>query len=121
VVHYLHHVPGRLRVRSTAIKRDVIMADRVSETLSALQGVNAVEVSTVTGSIKITYDLRHISHEDLLDHLRGHNIVQPEGGAPQARTDVISESGRIATRLVGGFVLEKIIERSALALIGAIA
>jgi copper chaperone CopZ len=121
MVHYLHHVPGRLRVRSTTIKRDERMARRVYETLSALQGVNNVEVSTVTGSIKITYDLHYIDHEDLLDHLRGHNIVQPGGGAAQTQTDMISESGRIATRLVGGFVLEKIIERSALALIGAIA
>ncbi len=121
MVHYLHHVPGRLRVRSAAIKRDESMAGRVCETLSALQGVNSVEVSTVTGSIKITYDMRLICHDGLLDHLRGHNIVTPEGGVPQAQTDVISETGRIATRLVGGFVLEKIIERSALALIGAIA
>lgn len=121
MVHYLHHVPGRLRVRSAAVKRDERMASRVCESLSALPGVDMVEVSTVTGSIKITYDLRHIGYEDLLDHLRGHDIVQSEGAAPQVQTDMISESGRIVARLAGGFVLEKIIERSALALIGAIA
>lgn len=121
MVHYLHHVPGRLRVRSSAIKRNEFMAGRICETLAVLQGVNTVEASTVTGSITITYDLCHIGHEDLLDHLRGYNIFQPEGGAPRAQTDIISEAGRIATRVVGGFVLEKVIERSALALIGAIA
>lgn len=121
MVHYLHHVPGRLRVRSAVIKRDETMARRLYETLSTLHGVSSVEVSTITGSVKITYDTRHIGHDDLLEHLSGHSIVQPEGGAPQVGTVQISDSGRFVSQMIGGFVLEKIIERSALALIGAIA
>ena len=55
---YFHHVPGRLRVRTTAVKGNATAAASVRALLSAANGVTSSEVSTVTGSILVNYDTR---------------------------------------------------------------
>ena len=50
---YIHNVPGRLRIRSEAIRKNRTAADSVRVALSLLLGIGIVDINLITGSILI--------------------------------------------------------------------
>jgi hypothetical protein len=123
--HYIHHVPGRLRITSTALKRNEPGAREVCRSLSGTEGVLDCQVKTLTGSAVISYDPEIITAERLIELLKEQGIVA--GGAvipaPQKEdnlTQVLTNAGTAAGKALFGVVLEKAIERSAVALVGAL-
>jgi len=125
VSQYIHHTPGRLRVRSAGLKRNSSAADRLREALENLPGVNKVDVSTVTGSVTLIYDSGVIDGDSLKGHLRAHGHLHgaPHGlpaiAAPRDVAAGVGAGERIA-RTVATMLLEKLVEHSALALVAAI-
>lgn len=63
--YYLHHIPGRLRVKTPHVKKNRFIAEEIKRLLSAQPGILFYEINTVTGSIVINYDSREIS-EDMI-------------------------------------------------------
>ncbi len=55
VKHCMHHVPGRMRIRSEAVKGNEPRALEAERLLRAVAGVRSVRANTVTGSIVIEY------------------------------------------------------------------
>lgn len=125
---YIHHTPGRLRVRSQVIKRDEVAADRARDILTAHPGIEGVETNATTGSITIRYASSHLDGSRLLALLDGHGFLRPK--TAQAATPEDTLRGRsvpVADRLaekvgsaIGTVLLEKLLERSATALIAAL-
>jgi hypothetical protein len=120
--HYVHHVTGRLRVRSPLVKRNAGKASAAQQTLIAFDGVTDVDVSTVTGSITVYYDRDVLSGDHVLQLLTSTGFVSSavaiSGPAP---TNAMAERvGEKVGKAALAFVLEKVIERSAVALIAAI-
>lgn len=129
--HYVHHLPGRLRVKTSIIKRNEKEAARLRDLLTRLDGVRAHEVNLVTGSILITYDTDATDVQTILTFLKNHGYI--EGITVLDRhSDLVSKvsskvgskmgssMGKAFSEAVFGFVVEKALERSAVALIGAI-
>jgi hypothetical protein len=123
--HYIHHVPGRLRIKTLRLKRNEVLASSVCKLLAGTPGVLDCEVKTVTGSVIISYDGSQTDRERLLWLLKSHDVITEivkidEGGkaGPVSKTAsaVIEGAGKAAF----GFLVEKAVERSAVALIGAI-
>ncbi len=56
MAQYIHHVPGRLRIKAPVLKRNEQEAKAVQELLLDQQGILRSEVNTLTGSILIHYD-----------------------------------------------------------------
>ncbi|MDZ7752796.1 MAG: heavy-metal-associated domain-containing protein [Gammaproteobacteria bacterium] len=54
--HYIHHVPGRLRVRSKAFRCNQGIVEGVERELRALEGVQAVRHNHRNGSLTVQYD-----------------------------------------------------------------
>jgi len=54
--HYIHHVPGRLRIRTPLLKRDDGHAKAAEEFLQSIEGATSVRANIVTGSIILTYE-----------------------------------------------------------------
>jgi hypothetical protein len=81
---YFHHVPGRLRVRTASVKHNPSAAASVRVRLSAASGVTSSEVSTVTGSILVHYDVRLTSATAICSILDEHDCSTdvPEVAAP---------------------------------------
>lgn len=52
---YVHYVPGRLRIKTPALKRAPAAAAAGQARLAALPGVTAVEVNPLTGSALIHF------------------------------------------------------------------
>jgi copper chaperone CopZ len=120
---YVHHVPGRLRVRIAAVKRNRQAADRAKRTLSALPGVVSAEANIVTGSVTLRYDPARISQDDLFDGLRRAGYADAGFGQDASRGPeaVINGYADDVAEQIAAFVVKKVIERSAIALIGILA
>lgn len=123
MTHHFHHVPGRLRVKSFLLRGNETEAQRVCEHLRQLRGVTAVEVRTITGSVIVRYDAFAATGEALLQELKtlgiaGHHALQPHGQVAARRSGSVAAE-RVAEQ-VANRVVETLIERSAVALIGAL-
>jgi hypothetical protein len=117
--HYIHHLPGRLRVKSPHIKRNAHRADEARRHFSGLDGVLSAEASTVTGSLLITYDVNRVGAETLLASLRHLGHVAGPDAQPGMPIPSDNPMQRLSDSVVNKLV-ETAIERSATALIAAI-
>lgn len=121
MAHYIHHVPGRLRVRTLAIKRNEARARSVKEYLAGMHGVLATEISTVTGSVVVNYDTALLDSTTILNSLHAMGFVAHT--APQNNARVSSNGAGFGQKLsdtVLTKVVETVFERSAVALIAAL-
>lgn len=117
--HYIHHVPGRLRVKSPMLKRNERHALQTKQRIDGIHGVLASEFNTVTGSLVIRYDASLVEAHTLLDSLRDLGHVQPHHAVPAAHSAGTNVSQKISDTVVNKLV-ETLIERSATALIAAL-
>jgi hypothetical protein len=122
MAHYIHHVPGRLRVRTPVLKRDAQHAQDAEQYVRAIYGVTAAAANTVTGSLVINYQRDVVSADALLNALalRGYYHAESAQHADNQIHDMASRAGDAVGKMVLGFVVEKAVERSALMLIGAL-
>jgi Heavy metal associated domain 2 len=124
---YIHHVPGRLRLQTPRLKGNRRVAQAALDTAIGITGVLEARVSAVTGSLLITYDKRELTPEVLWQCLCKSGIVSGpspiEESVPVTRAwigppNVASEKG--FGGLVAEIILERLLERSAVALVGAL-
>lgn len=66
---YLHHVPGRLRVRSKALRCDSAARGATLRKLRVLEGVRTVRLNAKAGSVTICYDADVTEPQHILDFL----------------------------------------------------
>jgi hypothetical protein len=72
MAYYLHHVPGRIRVKIPHIKHRPCKADRVREMLQEQSGAYRINVSLSTGSVVVYYNPETTTAEQILNLLK-HN------------------------------------------------
>lgn len=122
VAHYVHHVPGRLRVKTPILKKNEFRAGQLKCYLEGMQGVLEAETSIVTGSVVIKYDARVTSSTTILNSLRQHGYIEDIQPA-QAGVDRFTHGIHPVQKVADAFVaklIETAVERSAVALIAAL-
>jgi len=115
--HYIHHVPGRLRVKSPRLKRNAREAEQTRGYMAQLHGVHTTEVNTVTGSLLIKYDTDLVEGHTLINSLRNLGHLLPHHGH-EAHYQGPGIGQKVSDTVVNK-LLETVIERSATALIAA--
>jgi hypothetical protein len=118
--YYVHHVPGRLRVRIPAIRQNPFNAARI-ESLLDLYGVHRVDINQVTGSVVMSYDPDLIGHQQLLQMLHDHNYFDLSR-AVTCDAHVQQATGRAAAKMgraVVGWAVGKALESSGFSLLAA--
>ncbi len=98
------------------------MAERACTMLSRAEGVVSVDANTLTGSLTIRYDPRRTSHSALLDRLSEQGYVRDDIDV-DVGDPIVALSSRFAEKAVktaATVVVEKVLERSAVKLIGAL-
>jgi len=55
-IQVVHFLPGRVRVKLPGLKGSTALAREVQHTLVAIDGIQHVEVSPITGSVLVLYD-----------------------------------------------------------------
>jgi Heavy metal associated domain 2 len=124
---YIHHVPGRLRLQMSRLKSNHSLAEATRRNVSIIADILDARVSTVTGSLIITYDEQRLTPAALWQSLCDRGIVW---GPLPIRDDVPVTRVRIESpvaaddmglgKLVIRLVVERLLERSAIALVGAL-
>jgi P-type Ca2+ transporter type 2C len=61
-----NRVPGRLRLRAAALKRQPELGSRLERALHARSGVHGVQINPISGSILVRFDLQRVTTERLL-------------------------------------------------------
>jgi hypothetical protein len=124
---YIHHVPGRLRLQTPQLKGNRRAAESALDKAVAITGVLEARVSAVTGSLLITYDNRELTPAALWQSLCKSEIVSGpspiDESVPVTRAwigspNAASEKG--LGGLVAGIIVERLLERSAVVLVGAL-
>jgi hypothetical protein len=126
MIHPVHHVPGRLRLRVPAIKHSDHHADAVGRVLGQTDGVLRHAISPVTGSVVVHYAPGRCDPQQLVERLRelappptpntALTVWQPAPPGACKNDTLLQRVGHsVATSLA-----EKLIERSALALVAAL-
>lgn len=117
--NYIHSIPGRLRVKSSLLKKNPSDAKRVQRLLKSTRGVESFEVNLVTGSVLVRYNPTKITADMLLQRLAEAGYFAAQTAVPHDELfhSAVFRTGRTIGSLVLG-VLE--IENPALALLAAL-
>jgi hypothetical protein len=121
--HYIHHTPGRLRIKAQQFKRNERQASAVRLALEQAPGITAADINTLTGSVVINYDRHATNVDQIWNHLRLHGLIDAKLALEHAGDAVAQSVHKAATaagKFAAGFVLEKVLERSAVALFAAV-
>lgn len=120
---YVHHLPGRLRVKCPCLKGNANSTEMVKQLLGAEDGIVSCEVNPITGSVLVRYDESATNAYRLLDLLkRGGYIGVGVDLQSQDRSleETVSGVGMMVSKAVMGALVERVVERSAVALVGTI-
>ena len=117
--HYIHDIPGRLRVRTPAIQRNHYLAHEVSGSLAMLRGIHTVTVKVVTGSIVIHYDQRVIRSREIIATLTHAGYFDPKKAITHDDYlhDACVKTGKIVWKAFFGAFVDTALEGSALSFI----
>ncbi len=121
---YIHHIPGRLRIRSGAVRRNETRAAAVKALLEQQPGVRSAQPNTLTGSIVVHYDPAVTDDGAVMSMLRERGYLTPVSPAPVssavrgARAPQTAVAEEIAKKVAGSLV-QAAVERSLLALVAA--
>jgi cation transport ATPase len=118
VVSYIHDLPGRLRVKSTAIKRNPREAERIRSTVAVIEGVSAARVNLRTGSLTVAYECETVSSNQILGAINTMGYALPL--ASDRPSDVLAKAGEKFVQEAMNAVVSRLVERSAIALVSAL-
>ena|SRR5438105_5866142 len=123
---YIHHVPGRLRLQTQQLKGNRLVAQAACDAVVAIPGVVEASVSPITGSLVIAYDQQQLTPAVLWQSLceRGLASGPPpmqEGTVTRVQIDPLGGAAdESLVGMVAGAILNRLLERSAAALVGAL-
>ena len=126
---YLHHVPGRLRVRAKTLRCDPTARAATLRKLQAREGIRSVRLNPKAGSVTIFYDVEATDGPQILafleaECLRARTIkhaplrsaaVRPTRTGPSSGNPLAAEIGRMAL----GVLVTKGVSFSIASLLGA--
>ena len=120
--YYCHHVPGRIRVKLPDLKQEPAEAERAMKALNGVEGVTAVKVTPLTGSVVVLYDSDQTAHDRILA------ILQEEGlfdaslafSNDEQVKKAVSDVGLRLGRAVLGWVVGRSLDASGLSLLAAL-
>lgn len=118
-----HHVPGRLRIKLPPVRKDPAKAEAVAGHVRTLEGVRSVEVNTVSASVIVHYDIHRVGAEAITAHLASSGHLMSHGRSspvPGALGQTFDRAGSAFGKALFGIVLEKAVERVAVALVAAL-
>lgn len=119
MAHYIHDIPGRLRVKMPAIKGNSNAAGELQRILDEIEGIDSTSVNTLTGSVIVNYDTRSLKSDVILDTLKERGYLDPSKVITndQYVEAAVSKVGGVISKALIGLFLEQVFEGSALSLL----
>lgn len=119
---YIHHTPGRLRVKVPEIKNRFQDECRVRRILSEMEGIGDVTINSVTGSVVVTYDPILASPRQMLGLLKENGYFNEKRAVTMdTRIDeAVSRAGKHLGKAAAGWLVGKALESSGLSFLAAL-
>ncbi len=116
-IKYMHHTPGRLRIKGAHFKCQGERARKAMAALQAMKGVELVQLNGHAGSLTVHYDPELHTQADLLATLEQAGCLHANAGVHSARAATRKEG---VTDLFGKALVGALAQRTATKLIGAL-
>lgn len=116
--YYIHHVPGRLRIRTARLHRADCQA-KLGKMLGELPGIDSYSHNAKAGSALIHYDIARLSADDILYHLYKAGCLDSAistSPATSASGNLVKQAGALFGSALFGTLLRKSVETSVLSL-----
>ena len=113
---YIHHVPGRLRVRSRSFRCRPDQMDALANRLMRMSGVETVGIKRKAGSITVRYDPVELTRDTLLEEFEQagcFEVIKQQGTEERP-------VGDLAQKALVGTLVQMTVERSVRSLVGAL-
>ena len=110
--HYVHTVPGRMRIKIPELRRRSTKAREVEQLLCHHQGIEYVRIKALTGSVVVHYDPDLITPDEILNILKYGNyfdetrMIPYEAHLNQSTHQAGQALGRAAVSWAVGRALE---------------
>jgi hypothetical protein len=121
MTYYFHEVPGRLRIKIPALRRNSVLAADIQDSLNSLSGIKSTSANIVTGSIIVHYDPDRLSSSGILSLLSHEQYIDMDKGVPnhQRVDQALDAAGRAASKALLGFALDRALSGSPFAILTA--
>jgi len=86
MTEYLHHVPGRLRVRSRMFRSDSPSRRSALRELGRNPGVHSVRLNAKAGSVTVVYDRNALDMQSIVAHFKAYDCWATPARQEQAST-----------------------------------
>jgi hypothetical protein len=116
-VDLVHHLPGRLRLRSALLKGNARASEETQRHLAEIGGIRSASTNPLTGSVLLEYDPEVIPPAKLIDMLAIHGYVL---GAGEPETEAGTGWADKLTTAVKDWAINALAEHLALAVITAL-
>lgn len=117
---YIHHVPGRLRIRIPILKNNPQAIER-AKTLLLVEGTDSFKANPLTGSLTVTYDPHSLSKDRLLGILKQNGLYCDKRITTMDMQ--LSQASNTAARKIGramfGWAVGRVLEANGLSFIAA--
>jgi hypothetical protein len=123
---YLHHVPGRLRLRLAALKGDGSAAARACAMAQAIPGVVDARANDMTGSLVVSYAPHHLTAAELWAALCENGLVsgpsplEDGAGLTRAKPSLPAGGAQRFRDVFARAVLDRLAQHLASVLVGAL-
>jgi hypothetical protein len=120
--YYVHHTPGRLRIKIPQIKHRPYRAKSVHDLLSGHGGLDRVEVNTATGSVVVYYNPEAISCDQILNLLKYNDLFDESQvmSEEEYRSRTSAKAGQALGKAVLGWAMGRVLDASGLSFLAAL-
>ena len=75
--YYMHLLPGRIRIRTSALRKNESGVFSVGSFLKTLEGITSVKINHVIGSVLIDYNRNIVSSQMIINQLARNGYFPP--------------------------------------------
>jgi hypothetical protein len=119
--HYIHHTPGRLRIKIPAIRRKPHQVAKVEDLFSGVAGIQTLTIKPLTGSAVFYFNPDELQAHQIIALLKQHGYFDASKVVTQ--TEYIEGAAVNAavkcSRAVFGWAIGRALEANGLSLLAA--
>lgn len=95
---YIHHIPGRLRIRSKNFRCNSSSLNTVRFELSKLKGIASVRLNLKAGSMTVCYDTKIFSSDEILELMNSYQCVSVKHAKPVSNNLAVKQPALKSTK-----------------------
>ncbi len=119
--HYIHHIPGRLRIKNPIFKNNTSILKEAKDCLTEVPGVLDINFNQLTGSLVIQYDTKAIHPDKMQQVIKDCGYVDERKAVDlnYNMKNSINKAGRHLGKACMGIFLQEAFKDSSLGLLFA--